>query len=105
MGSGAGHRFGPKVGDDLAYECVACEEPCVHGEDRSGKIGDVLYEAGESRPACGARYAARSGKPLCMLLVDALMDPSRAVGWWLWLGVWPSWGEGRGEAVEPTFDE
>ena len=42
--------FGPKVGGVLAYECVACEEPYIRGEDRSGKFGDVLYEARESCP-------------------------------------------------------
>ena len=46
----------------------------VCGEDRSGKIGAVLYEAGESRPGClwgkVCRSAARSGKPLRLLLVD-----------------------------------
>ena len=40
-------RFGPKVGGILTYECVAREGPYVRGEDMSGKIGDVLYEAGE----------------------------------------------------------
>ena len=89
--------FGLKVGGVLAYECVARGYMSVEKTGREKSEPSCMKRGNLVRGACGGkvrRSAARSGKPLRLLLVDG---PSCAV-------VMVA-GEGRGEAAELPFDQ